>query len=350
MTDYSAMTQRRPIADALCDLRSDTVTRPDAAMRRAMAEAEVGDDVLGEDPETNRLEAELADLLAKEAGLFLPSGTQSNLSAILAHCGRGEEVIVGQGYHVFANEASGASVLGGVAFHPVPHRDDGSLAPATVRKAVRPDDSHYPVSRLLSLENTVHGSAIPLAAMAAAAGAARQAGLVVHLDGARFFNATTELGCKPEDLAGIADTVSVCLSKGLGAPAGSVLVGPTDVIARARRLRKMLGGGMRQAGVLAAAGRHALRHNRAALTNDHARAERLAAALLALGAGEVRRATNMVFFSPTVIEPTVLADEMAGRGVRIAAQSPAIRLVLHRDIGDAALDHAIAAFRACLGG
>lgn len=269
----------------LCDLRSDTVTRPDTGMMQAMAAAALGDDVYGEDPSVNRLEAVLAERLGKAAGLFVPTGTMSNFTAMLAHCQRGEEVICGRGYHIYAYEAAGASVLGGIALCPVPVRADGALDPAEIRAAVKVEDTHLPVSRLLSLENTHNGLAVPIAEMAAAAEAGRGAGLSVHLDGARFFNAVTALGCPETDLAGLADTVSVCLSKGLGTPAGSVLVGPADLIARARRWRKMLGGGMRQAGVLAAAGLYALEHNTARLAEDHARAEELAGVLRGLGAG-----------------------------------------------------------------
>lgn len=348
MTLYSAMVDADARPNIRCDLRSDTVTRPDAAMRRVMAAAEVGDDVYGDDPEVNRLQAELAGMLGKEAGIFLPSGTQSNLVAIMAHCARGESAIVGASYHVFRHEAAGASVLGSVALHPVPLMASGGLAPEAIRAAVEPDDPHHTVSRLLCLENTTGGAAVPLDEMRAAAAAARGAGLSVHLDGARFFNAVTALGCSPVDLAGIADTVSVCLSKGLGAPVGSVLVGPAELIARARRHRKILGGGMRQAGVLAAAGRHALAHNIAGLAEDHRRAERLAAALAPLGA--VRRATNMVFFTPTRGDAARLRADLARRGVLIGGGAPELRLVLHRDIDDAALDLAIAAFRDHFGG
>ncbi len=217
----------------ICDLRSDTVTRPCAGMRAAMAGAEVGDDVMGEDPQVNRLEAGLAERMGKEAGLFLPTGTQSNLTGLMAHCGRGEEVIVGRPYHVFTFEAAGASVLASIALFPLEPRATGALDPDDIVAAVKADDPHFTVSRLLSLENTHDGKAIPLADIAASAQAARDAGLSVHLDGARIFNAVTELGCEPDELAGLADTVSVCLSKGLGAPAGSVLVGPADLIALA---------------------------------------------------------------------------------------------------------------------
>jgi threonine aldolase len=314
-------------------------------MRAAMAKAVTGDDVYGEDPEVNRLEATLAALLGKEAGLFVASGTQSNLSAILAHCARGEEVLVGQPYHVCSAEAAGASVLGGVALHPLPTGPMGEIAAAAVTAAVKPDDPHFPVTRLLSLENTVSGQAIPLETLRAAAGAGREAGLSVHLDGARFFNAITALGCPPEELAALADTVSVCLSKGLGSPAGSVLVGPADLVARARRTRKMLGGGMRQAGVLAAAGLHALEHHVERLAEDHARAERLAGELAALEAGDVSHATNMVFFTPAPEDGGPLRAYLAERGIVVGAPAPALRLVTHLDVDGAALEAAIEGFR-----
>ncbi|WP_052269497.1 low-specificity L-threonine aldolase [Leisingera sp. ANG-M6] len=330
----------------LCDLRSDTVTRPDAGMLRAMAAAELGDDVFGEDPSVNRLEAALAERLGKAAGLFLPTGTMSNFTAMLAHCQRGEEVICGRGYHVNAYEAAGASVLGGIALCPLPVRADGALDPAEIRAAVKEDDPHLPISRLLSLENTHNGLAVPLADMAAAAEAGRAAGLSVHLDGARFFNAITALGCSETDLAGLADTVSVCLSKGLGTPAGSVLVGPADLIAKARRWRKMLGGGMRQAGVLAAAGLYALEHNAGRLAEDHARAADLAGVLRGLGAGDVSQATNMVFFTPGDGRNDDLRMHLAAEGLVIGGgSSGAIRMVLHKNVDDAALAQMVQGLR-----
>jgi len=343
MSHYS-MDDRANTGPVRCDLRSDTVTRPDAGMRAAMAAAEVGDDVYGEDPQVNRLEARLAERLGKEAGLFVPSGTQSNLIAMLSHCGRGEEVITGRPYHVYSYEAAGASVLGGVALDPLQVQADGSLAPEDIRGAVKADDSHHAISRLVSFENTHNGMAIPVATVSAGAAQARKHGLSVHLDGARFFNAITALGCAPEALAGLADTVSVCLSKGLGTPVGSVLVGPADVIARGRRWRKMLGGGMRQSGILAAAGLYALDHNVERLAEDHARAERLAQVLRAYGA--VRQDTNMVFFTPPEGSHDALRGALRQRGIRIGGGDGTLRLVLHKDADDAALSAAEAAFRA----
>ncbi|MBE1285647.1 MAG: low-specificity L-threonine aldolase [Rhodobacteraceae bacterium] len=334
----------------VCDLRSDTVTRPDAAMRKAMYDAEVGDDVYGDDPQINLLEHSLAERLGKEAGLFVPSGTMSNLLALLSHCQRGEEIIVGHDYHVFIDEAAGASVLGGMALYPLPVRPDGALEPADISAAVKEDDFHYAISRLLSLENTHNGMAVPLADMQAAVQAGRSAELSVHLDGARFFNAITALNCSETDLAGLMDSVSVCLSKGLGTPVGSVLVGPGDLIARARRWRKMLGGGMRQAGVLAAAALHALDHNVTRLSEDHDRASALADALRAIGAGQVKQATNMVFFTPTDPVHSDLRAHLAAEGVVIAAgSSGAIRMVLHKDVTDDALDAALTGMRRFFG-
>ena len=242
MSQYTALSNAP--GPTIADLRSDTVTKPCAAMRKAMAEAEVGDDVYREDPVINRLEQSLAERLGKEAGLFVPSGTQSNLLAMLAHCGRGEEGIAGESYHVIRYEAAGASVLGGIALHALSVSEDGGLEPQTIAGAVKDDDSHHPISRLLSLENTNYGRALPLERIAAAVATGRAAGLSTHLDGARFFNAITALGCSERDLADPFDTVSVCLSKGLGAPVGSVLLGPASLLAKARRMRKMLGGGM----------------------------------------------------------------------------------------------------------
>jgi threonine aldolase len=327
----------------ICDLRSDTLTAPDAGMRAVMAAAEVGDDVYGEDATVNRLEAALAERLGKEAGLFLTSGTQSNLVGMLAHCARGEEILTGRAYHIYRYEAVGASVLGGIAFDPLDVAADGALEPDAIRAAIKADDSHHAITRLLGLENTHNGRPVPLARCQAAADVARAAGLSVHLDGARFFNAVEALGCAETDLAGIFDTVSVCLSKGLGAPVGSVLVGPRDLIDRARRWRKMLGGGTRQAGVLAAAGLHALDHNIGRLAQDRARAERLGQTLSAYGA--VDQATNMVFFTPKGGVTPALQQHMAGHGVTLSGATGTTRLVLHKDVTEAGLTAAMDGFR-----
>ena len=345
MNLYSQVETDLEAANIVCDLRSDTVTRPCADMRRAMADAKVGDDVYGEDPTINRLEQTLADMLGKEAGMFVPSGTQSNLCSVMAHCGRGEEAIVGNQYHIFIDEAAGASVLAGVALFPVNLEKDHSISAKSVKHAIKDDDPHCPVSKLLCLENTVHGEAICLTKMQAASNAGRDGGLSVHLDGARLFNATTALRCAPNELAAIADTVSVCLSKGLGTPMGSVLTGPKDLIARARRNRKILGGGMRQAGFAAAAGLFALEHNIDRLEEDHQRASHLASELRSIQNGEVRHDTNMVFFTPEIDDHVSLHTHLASHGVKIGGQNPTIRMVMHKDIDDKALDACLKGMR-----
>ncbi|MEO1779922.1 MAG: low-specificity L-threonine aldolase [Pseudomonadota bacterium] len=329
MNQYAAAPTGAP-ARVICDLRSDTVTRPDAGMRRAMAEAEVGDDVFGDDPTVNRLEATLAERLGKEAALFVNSGTQSNFVGLLAHCARGEEVLTGRGYHIHKYEAMGASVLGGIAFDPLPVAGDGALEAADIAAAIKPDDSHMPMTRLLGCENTHNGKAIPLTRLSDAVDAARAAGLAVHLDGARYFNAVAALNCPETALADLFDTVSICLSKGLGAPVGSVLLGPRDVIDRARRWRKMLGGGTRQAGILAAAGLYALEHNVARLADDHAHATALADALHPFGT--VDHATNMIFFTPEGGATEALQRHMAQHGVQLSGATGTTRLVMHKDV------------------
>lgn len=345
MNQYAAV-QDAPAVPILCDLRSDTVTAPDATMRAVMAEAEVGDDVFGDDPTVNRLEATLAERLGKEAGLFLTSGTQSNLVALLSHCARGEEIITGRGYHIYKYEAMGASVLGGIAFDPVEVARDGALDPGAVRAAIKDDEPHMPVTRLLGLENTHDGKAIPVTRLNDAVAVARDAGLATHLDGARYFNAVAALNCGETAMAELFDTVSISLSKGLGAPVGSVLVGPRDLIARARRWRKMLGGGMRQAGVLAAAGLHALDHNVGRLADDHARATALADGLRHLG--KVEHATNMIFFTPEGGITPDMIHRMGQRGIRLLGSIGTGRLVVHKDVTDAGIEAALRGFREVL--
>ena len=327
----------------VCDLRSDTVTKPTPAMRRAMAEAEVGDDVYGEDPTVARLEAMTAEVTGKEAGLFLPTGTMSNLAGVLSHCGRGDEIVIGHGYHVQKYEAAGASVLGGVAIYPIPVAADGAVEAADVTGAVKDDDFHFATTRLLCLENTHNGAPVPLARMRAAAEAARSRGLGVHLDGARLFNAALALGGDVAAVCAPCDTVSVCLSKGLGAPSGSVLVGPAELIARARRMRKMLGGGMRQSGVLAAAGIVGLTEGAARLREDHDRAAMLAAEIGVLGVGPAEARTNMVWWTP---DPAIADPQarLAAHGVKVGGGAP-VRMVLHHDVDDAALRATVGAFR-----
>ncbi|MDH3693981.1 MAG: low-specificity L-threonine aldolase, partial [Gammaproteobacteria bacterium] len=260
----------------MIDLRSDTVTRPTVTMRAAMAEAEVGDDVYGEDPTVNRLEQLAAEKLGKEAAVFAASGTQTNLIALLAHCERGDEYIVGQTAHTYKYEGGGAAVLGSIQPQPLDFGLDGSLDLDKVKSVIKEDDSHFAKTRLLCLENTQGGKVLPLDYLAAARTFVNQHGLGLHLDGARLFNAAVGLGVPAVEVAQHFDTVSICLSKGLGAPVGSLLVGSNELIERARRWRKVVGGGMRQAGVLAAAGIEALEHHVDRLQEDHDNASSLA--------------------------------------------------------------------------
>jgi len=318
----------------LVDLRSDTVTRPSAGMRAAMAAAEVGDDVLGDDPTVNRLQERAAELFGFEASLYFPSGTQSNLAALMSHCQRGEEVLVGMEAHTYRYEAGGGAVLGSIQPQAIANRPDGTLDPKDIEAAIKPDDPHFAKTRLLALENTITGRVIPRNYFDEALALARRRGLATHLDGARIFNAAVKLGMPVRDLCRGFDSVSSCLSKGLGAPAGTMLLGAKDFIARARRARKILGGAMRQAGVLAAAGLYALEHNVDRLAEDHANAERLAR-----GIGARAPQTNMVFFD----SKPGLAEHLAKHGV-LVLPAARLRLVTHLDVDTAGIDHAIAAF------
>ena len=327
------------------DLRSDTVTQPTTAMREAMARAEVGDDVFGDDPTVNRLQETCAGRFGMEAGLFFPSGTQSNCAALMAHCQRGEEVIVGQDAHTYHYEAGGMAVLGSIQPQPLTNRPDGSLDLAEVEAAIKPDDAHFAITKLLALENTIGGKVLSRGYMAEALALARRRGLSTHLDGARIFNASVKLGMPVKELSAGFDTVSVCLSKGLGTPAGTVLVGRKDVIDRARRIRKMLGGTMRQVGILAAAGIYALEHNVERLADDHANAERLAQGLAALGLKVDPVQTNMVFAAIPADSVAGLKAHLAANGVK-ALVGPRLRLVTHLDVDRAAIDRAVAVFAA----
>ncbi len=253
----------------MIDLRSDTVTQPGAAMRAVMAEADVGDDVYGEDPSVNRLESYTAQLLGKAAALFVPSGTQSNLLALLCHCQRGDEYIVGQDAHTYRYEGGGAAALGGIQPQPLPFQADGTMELHDIQANIKPDDFHFARTRLVCLENTQGGRVLKPEYVDATKALCDDHELALHLDGARFFNACAALDLPPDTLATPFDSISVCLSKGLGAPVGSVLAGSAELIGRARRWRKMLGGGMRQAGILAAGGLYALQHNRQLLARDH---------------------------------------------------------------------------------
>jgi threonine aldolase len=314
------------------DLRSDTVTRPSAGMRAAMAAAEVGDDVYGEDPTVNRLEAMAAERLDKEAAVFAASGTQTNLLALLAHCERGDEYVVGQQAHTYKFEGGGAAVLGSIQPQPLELEPDGSLDLAEVEAAIKPDDPHFARTRLLCLENTQAGKALPLDYLDRAGAFARAKGLGFHLDGARLFNAAVALGVPAAAIARPFDTVSICLSKGLGAPVGSVLCGSRALVAKARRWRKMLGGGMRQAGILAAAGIYALERNVERLAEDHENARALAAGRAAIGGLEVTEArTNMVFVTLEPARADRLREFLRERGMLVGGRDP-IRLVTHLDV------------------
>ncbi|NWL78974.1 low-specificity L-threonine aldolase [Pseudomonas taiwanensis] len=329
---------------SLIDLRSDTVTQPTAGMREAMQRAELGDDVYGEDPTVNRLEASLAERLGFEAALFVPTGTMSNLLGLMAHCERGDEYIVGQQAHTYKYEGGGAAVLGSIQPQPIEGEADGSLDLAKVEAAIKQDDFHFARTRLLALENTMQGKVLPLDYLAAARELTRRRGLGLHLDGARLYNAAVKLGVDAREITQHFDSVSVCLSKGLGAPVGSVLCGSAALIAKARRLRKMVGGGMRQAGLLAAAGLYALDHQVERLAEDHANAERLGAGLRELGYSIEPVQTNMVYVQ-IGDQARELGGFLAGRGIRV---SPAarLRLVTHLDVQAADIPSVIEAFAA----
>ena len=327
------------------DLRSDTVTRPTLGMREAMARAEVGDDVFGDDPTVNRLQERIAAMLGKEAALFLPSGTQSNLAAVMSHCGRGDEMIVGQMAHTYRWEAGGAAVLASVQPQPLEHQPDGTLALADIEAAIKPDDPHFARTRLLCLENTLGGKVLPQSYMGDATALARRHGLATHLDGARLFNAAAALDVPAGDIAQHFDSVSVCFSKGLGAPVGSALCGSRELIERARRVRKMLGGGMRQAGVLAAAALYALDHHVERLADDHALARRLAEGLRGIPGLVVEPPeTNMVFVEVDRGRAAALLEHLKARGV-LATGLYRLRFVTHLDLNADGIDHAIAAIR-----
>lgn len=333
------------------DLRSDTVTQPSAAMRDAMHAAPVGDDVYGEDPTVNALQRRLADELGFEAGLFVPSGTQSNLLALLAHCERGDEYLVGMDAHTYKFEGGGAAVLGSIQPQPIVQADDGSLPLERVAAAIKPVDPHFARTRLLALENTWHGRTLPLDYLREAGDFARAHGLGYHLDGARLFNAAVACGVPAREIARHFDSVSVCLSKGLGAPVGSALVGPQALIDKARRWRKVCGGGWRQAGMLAAACLHALDHHVERLADDHARAARLAAALAGIdGIRLLGQHTNMVFIDVPAERLRALDAHLRQAGIRISiGYLPTLRLVTHLDVDDDGIARTATAFAAFFG-
>jgi threonine aldolase len=318
----------------MIDLRSDTVTQPSSAMRAAMASAEVGDDVYGEDPTVNRLQTLAAEMLHKEAALFVSSGTQSNLLGVMSHCERGDEYIVGQQAHTYRYEAGGAAVLGSIQPQPLDFLPNGTLDLNQVQSLIKPDDFHFAKTRLLCLENTQAGKVLPMDYLAQASAFASTHRLGLHLDGARIFNAAVKLNVPAHAIARHADTVSVCLSKGLGAPVGSLLCGPANLIRQAIRWRKMLGGGMRQAGILAAAGIVALTSHIDRLAEDHAHAELLARKLSDIA--EIRIdldavQTNMVFMETPASSSTLLTSFLKDRGILVSGRGN-FRLVTHLDI------------------
>ncbi|MEB0133867.1 low-specificity L-threonine aldolase [Actimicrobium sp. CCC2.4] len=327
------------------DLRSDTVTRPGPAMRAAMAAAEVGDDVYGDDPTVNRLQQVTAELFGYEAALFAPSGTQSNLIGLMAHCGRGDEYLVGQEAHTFKYEAGGAAVLGSIQPQPLPQQADGSLALVDIANAIKPDDIHFARTRLLALENTIGGRVLSRDYLDAATTLAHQHGLITHLDGARIFNAAVKQGISLQAATAGFDSVSVCLSKGLGAPIGSVLCGSRDVVQRALRWRKMLGGGLRQVGILAAAGLYALEHHVDRLADDHDNAALLAAGLAGIDELTVSKPqTNILYADMAAAHCAPLERHLQEHGIN-ARVTPHMRLVTHLDVSREDVTRTVEAFK-----
>ena len=340
--------------NTIVDLRSDTVTRPTAGMRAAMNSAPLGDDVFGDDPSVNALQEKIAAMLGFEAALFVPTGTQSNLCAILSHCERGDEYIVGQMQHCYRWEAGGGAVFGSVQPQPIAHQGDGTLALADIEAAIKPDDPHFARSRMLALEDTLGGQVIPIDYIEQATALVKRKGLGRHLDGARLFNAAVaqakggDARAEARRIAQHFDTVSVCFSKGLGAPVGSALCGSRELIARARRVRKMAGGAMRQAGLLAAAASYALDHHVDRLADDHALAQRLAQGLAGVeGLQADKPHTNIVFVDLVGAareRSDALLKHLAAQGV-LATGLYRLRFATHLDVDAAGIDRAVAAIR-----
>lgn len=355
------------MASTIIDLRSDTVTQPTAAMRAAMLSAPLGDDVFGDDPTVNALQSRIAAMLGKEDALFLPTGTQSNLTALMSHCQRGDEFIVGQGAHTYRYEGGGGAVLGSIQPQPITNQSDGTLALADIEGAIKPDDAHFARTRLLCLENTFGGQVLSMDYLREATALARRHGLATHLDGARLFNAAVAMVADGGDAKGHArdtsgpravaremadlfDTVSVCFSKGLGAPVGSALVGSRELIGRAHRIRKMLGGGMRQAGVLAAAALHALEHHIDRLADDHRLAAQLSEGLQGLpGVVQAPAHTNMIFvdLAPGRAERAGTVQRLRERGL-LCTGLVKLRLVTHLDVNEQDIHRAIGILRETL--
>jgi threonine aldolase len=328
----------------MIDLRSDTVTRPTAGMRAAMAQAEVGDDVFGDDPTVNQLESVAAERFGFEGALFFPTGTQSNLAALMAHCGRGDEFLVGQEAHTYKYEQGGAAVLGSIQPQPLEHEPHGGISLQRIAAAIKSDDYHFARTRLLALENTIGGRVLPPDYQRQATEYAHARGLATHLDGARLFNVIVKLKIDERTAVAGFDSVSVCLSKGLGAPAGSVLMGTRALIADARRWRKALGGGMRQAGVLAAAGLYGLRHHVERLAEDHENAEYLAAGLRDAGLSVTAPQTNVVYVEVPDAQTQALKAHLQQRNI-LATVAARTRLMTHMDVSRGQIDVAVDAFR-----
>jgi threonine aldolase len=343
-------------SNSIVDLRSDTVTRPSSGMRKAMADAEVGDDVYGDDPTVAALEERVADLMGKEAALFVASGTQSNLIALLSHCGRGDEYIGGAGYHISNYEQGGAAVLGGISPRHVTPSADGSLAPDAIESEIQADDPHFAVSKLLCVENTFHGRVVPQDKLEAGADVAHSNAMAVHIDGARLMNAVVKSDSDAKSMTAFADTVSLCLSKGLGAPVGSVLTGPKEFIKRAIRNRKLVGGGMRQAGVLAACGLYALDNNVDRLADDHEHAQLLCQRLSAVDGISIDAKnvhTNMVWLNVEAEGKVPLSDHMAERGIVLSnpyGPKGVVRLVTHLDFNAHYIDRVVDGFASWIKG
>jgi threonine aldolase len=323
----------------LIDLRSDTVTQPSVEMRQAMAAAETGDDVYGEDPTVIQLEKLAASLTGKEAALFVSSGTQGNLLALLSHCERGDEYIAGNDAHTYRFEAGGGAVLGGIQPQPIPFNERGELEIEAIRQVIKPDDYHFAKTKLVCLENTTAGKVLALDYLSEFSDFALSQGLGRHLDGARVFNAAVQLGVNVKEISQYFDSMSICLSKGLAAPVGSLLVGSNELILKARRWRKMVGGGMRQAGILAAAGIYALEHNINRLAEDHRHASELAKALAQLSSFKLHSmpVTNMVLLDLEAERFKSLQQYLADNGVKTSTQ----RWVMHRDVSSANIDQLI---------
>jgi len=327
------------------DLRSDTVTRPTPGMIAAMMSADVGDDVYGDDPTVNRLQDRLAEMVGMEAALFMPSGTQSNLTALMTHCARGDEYLVGQKAHTYCYEGGGAAVLGSIQPQPLENAPDGTIPLEKLRAAVKPNDNHFAKTRLVALENTISGKVIPQVYVTQVADFAGESGLTMHLDGARIFNAAVATRTSLDTLCAPFDSVSVCLSKGLGTPVGSVLCGPRDFIEEGHRWRKMLGGGLRQAGILAAAGLYALDHHVDRLAEDHANAARLADGLRTIDAVKIEGPfTNMVFADFPTADIVALSKHLREEGI-VCSVGAHTRFVTHLDVDRAKIDRVVDAIK-----